>query len=68
MLELYREHLNLDHNYKIYPYSVAGNDFIYNCKTLKLIQEKPQSNELYAIKYDVNYKDLDFETPNNFMI
>lgn len=66
MLELYREHLNLDHNYKIYPYSVAGNDFIYNCKTLKLIQEKPQSNELYAIKYDVNYKDLDFETPNNF--
>ncbi|MCE3399939.1 phage resistance protein, partial [Staphylococcus aureus] len=27
MLELYREHLNLDHNYKIYPYSVAGNDF-----------------------------------------
>ncbi|AVI05749.1 phage resistance protein [Staphylococcus hominis] len=66
MLELYREHLNLDHNYKIYPYSVAGNDFIYNCKTLKLIQEKPRSNELYAIKYDVNYKDLDFETPNNF--
>ena len=66
MLELYREHLNLDHNYKIYPYSVAGNDFIYSCKTLKLIQEKPQSNELYAIKYDVNYKDLDFETPNNF--
>ena len=66
MLELYRDHLNLDHNYKIYPYSVAGNDFIYNCKTLKLIQEKPQSNELYAIKYDVNYKDLDFETPNNF--
>lgn len=66
MLELYREHLNLDHNYKIYPYSVAGNDFIYNCKTLKLIQEKPQSNELYAIKYDVNYKDLDFKTPNNF--
>ena len=66
MLELYREHLNLDHNYKIYPYSVAGNDFIYNCKTLKLIQEKPQVNELYAMKYDVNYKDLDFETPNNF--
>lgn len=66
MLELYRDHLNLDHNYKINPYSVAGNDFIYNCKTLKLIQEKPQSNELYAIKYDVNYKDLDFETPNNF--
>lgn len=66
MLELYRERLNLDHNYKIYPYSVAGNDFIYSCKTLKLIQEKPQSNELYAIKYDVNYKDLDFETPNNF--
>lgn len=66
MLELYRDHLNLNHNYKINPYSVAGNDFIYNCKTLKLIQEKPQSNELYAIKYDVNYKDLDFETPNNF--
>lgn len=66
MLELYREHLNLDHNYKIYPYSVAGNDFIYNCKTLKLIQEKPQVNELYAMKYDANYKDLDFETPSNF--
>ena len=66
MLELYREHLNLNHNYKIYPYSVAGNDFIYNCKTLKLIQEIPQSNELYAIKYDVNYKDLDFKTPSNF--
>ncbi|MCD9067292.1 phage resistance protein [Staphylococcus pasteuri] len=66
MLELYREHLNLDHNYKIYPYSIAGNDFIYNCKKLKLTKDKPQDNELYAIKYDVNYKDLDFKTPNDF--
>ncbi|EZI13354.1 MULTISPECIES: bacteriophage resistance protein [Staphylococcus] len=66
MLELFREHLKLDHNYKIYPYSIAGNDFVYNCKKLKLTKEKPQDNELYAIKYDVNYKDLDFEIPNNF--
>lgn len=66
MLELYREHLNLDHNYKIYPYSVAGNDFIYNCKKLKLTKDKPQDNKLYAIKYDVNYNDLDFKTPNDF--
>ena len=66
MLELFREHLKLDHNYKIYPYSIAGNDFVYNCKKLKLTKEKPQDNELYAIKYDVNYKYLDFEIPNNF--
>ncbi len=66
MLELYREYLELEHEYKIYPYSIAGNDFIYNCKKLKLTKEKPQDNELYAIKYDVNYNDLDFKTPNDF--
>ena len=66
MLELYRDYLELEYEYKIYPYSIAGNDFIYNCKKLKLTKEKPQDNELYAIKYDVNYNDLDFKTPNKF--
>ena len=67
MLELYREHLKLDHNYK-FIHIVSLVMISYITVKVKTHKRKPQDNDLYAIKYDVNYNDLDFKTPNDFMI
>lgn len=68
MEELYRDYMNVvTHNYEIYPYTFAGNDWVYNCKQLEFIKCKPKQNELYFIKYEVNAKDIDTKTPNNFL-
>ncbi|HDG8750862.1 TPA: phage resistance protein [Staphylococcus aureus] len=66
MLELYREHLNVTHNFKIYPYCFAGNDWVYDCQNLTLTEQKLKSDELYSIKYDVDIKDINLEIPRNF--
>lgn len=66
MLELYREHLNVTHNFKIYPYRIAGNDWVYDCQNLTLTEQKLKSDELYSIKYDVDIKDINLEIPRNF--
>lgn len=66
MLELYREHLNVTHNFKIYPYCIAGNDWVYDCQNLTLTEQKLKSDELYSIKYDVDIKDINLEIPRNF--
>lgn len=66
MLEMYREHLNVEHGYNILPYTIAGNDWIYDCRNLEFRNKSLQSNELYAKKYDVNSSDIDTETPKKF--
>lgn len=66
MLELYREHLNVTHNFKIYLYCIAGNDWVYDCQNLTLTEQKLKSDELYSIKYDVDIKDINLEIPRNF--
>ncbi|HHD1415391.1 TPA: phage resistance protein [Staphylococcus aureus] len=66
MLELYREHLNVTHNFKIYPYCIVGNDWVYDCQNLTLTEQKLKSDELYSIKYDVDIKDINLEIPRNF--
>lgn len=66
MLELYREHLGETHEYKIYPFAFAGNDFIYDCRNLELTERQIDENELFILKYDVNLSDIDTEIPKNF--
>lgn len=66
MTELYRDYIEVNHGYNILPYAFAGNDFVYHCKHLKLEKKELQTNELYAMKYDVNYNNLDFDTPSRF--
>lgn len=66
MLEMYRERLNVEHGYNILPYTIAGNDWIYDCRNLEFRSKSLQSNELYAKKYDVNSSDIDTETPKKF--
>lgn len=66
MLEMYREHLNVEHGYNILPYTIAGNDWIYDCRNLEFRNKSLQPNELYAKKYDVNSSDIDTETPKKF--
>ncbi|MDU9351875.1 phage resistance protein [Staphylococcus warneri] len=66
MLELYRTHLSINHNYVIYPYSFAGNNWKYDCRELQLEKLELKKNELYAIKYDVDFKDINIEKPKNF--
>lgn len=66
MTELYRDYMEVDHSYNICPYAFAGNDFIYDVKRLKMIKRPLKENELFALKYDVDHKDIDLETPKNF--
>lgn len=66
MLELYRNHLDVTHDYNIYPYCFAGNNWIYDCKELNLYEQRLNHNDLYAIKYDVDIKDIDLEIPKKF--
>lgn len=66
MLQVYREHLNYNHAFKIYPYSFVGNDWTYDCTKLQLIKKRLDINELYAIKYDVEHKDINTDIPKAF--
>lgn len=66
MLEMYREHLNVEHGYNILPYTVAGNNWIYDCRNLEFKKKSLNSDELYAKKYDVNASAIDTNTPKKF--
>lgn len=66
ILEMYREHLNVEHGYNILPYTIAGNDWIYDCKHLEYTKKSLKTNELYVKKYDVNAAQIDLDTPNKF--
>lgn len=66
MLELYREHLEFQHDFIIHPHSFAGNDWIYNCRDLEFERRKLKNNELCLLKYDVDYKDINLDKPKAF--
>lgn len=66
MLEVYRERLNVKHRYNILPYTIAGNDWIYDCRNLEYSKKTLSSNELYIKKYDVNAKDIDTDKAREF--
>lgn len=66
MLEVYRERLNVKHRYNISPYTIAGNDWIYDCRNLEFSKKTLSSNELYIKKYDVNAKDIDTDKAREF--
>lgn len=66
MLELYREHLTTKQEYNIFPYTFAGNDFTYNCKQLVLSKSELKENNLYKVKYDVDFKDINLNVVNDF--
>lgn len=66
MLEMYREHLNIEYGYNILPYTIAGNNWIYDCRNLEFKKKTLNSVELYAKKYDVNESDINLETPKKF--
>lgn len=66
MTELYRDYIEVNHGYNILPYAFAGSDFVYDVKHLKMTKRPLKQNELFALKYDVNHKDIDLDTPNKF--
>lgn len=66
MIEMYREHLNIEHGYNILPYTIAVNNWIYDCRNLEFKEKTLNSDELYAKKYDVNESDINLETPRKF--
>ncbi|MEB8008706.1 phage resistance protein [Staphylococcus pseudoxylosus] len=66
MIEMYREHLNIEYGYNILPYTIAGNNWIYDCRNLEFKEKTLNSDELYAKKYDVNESDINLETPRKF--
>ncbi|MDW4040326.1 phage resistance protein [Staphylococcus saprophyticus] len=66
MLEMCREHLNVEHGYNILPHTIAGNDWIYDCRNLEFKKKPLNLEELYVKKYDVNESDINLETPKKF--
>lgn len=66
MLEMYREHLNVEHGYNILPHTIAGNNWIYDCRNLEFKKKTLNLDELYVKKYDVNESDINLETPKKF--
>lgn len=66
MLEVYRNHLETNYQYNIYPYAIAGNDWIYSCKELEFVDKKITSNDYYIIKYDVDKKNINTNLAKQF--
>ncbi|MEX3459099.1 phage resistance protein [Staphylococcus hominis] len=66
MLDVYRNHLDTNFQYNIYPYAIAGNDWIYNCKELEFVDKKITSNDYYIIKYDVDKKNINTNLAQQF--
>lgn len=66
MIEMYRDHLNVEHGYNILPHTIAGNNWIYDCRNLEFKKKTLNLDELYVKKYDVNKSDINLETPKKF--
>lgn len=66
MLEVYKEYFINNYQYNIYPYAIAGNDWIYNCKELEFVDKKITSNDYYIIKYDVDKKNINTNLAQQF--
>ncbi|MDK1672120.1 phage resistance protein [Staphylococcus saprophyticus] len=66
MLEMYREQINVEHEYNILPYTIAGNNWIYDCRNLEFRKKTLNSDELYVKKYDVKESGINLETPRKF--
>lgn len=68
MKKIYKDVLkSTKHFYRIYSQTFAGNDWIYDISTFTFKQHQLKSNELYFLKYDVDYADIDLKTPNAFL-
>src|SRR5699024_9614727 len=68
MKQIYEEVLkDSKHFYRILPRTFAGNDWIYDISNFTFKQHQLKSNELYFLKYDVDYADIDLKTPNAFL-
>lgn len=67
MIEIFRDHIDLKHNYNIHPYTIVGKDWYYNCKNSDMNEFKHTGNDLFVIHYDVPYDALNFEKPNKFL-
>lgn len=66
MIEMYRDYLNVEHGYHILPHTIAGNNWIYDCRNLEFKKKTLNLDELYVKKYDVNKSDINLETPKKF--
>jgi hypothetical protein len=65
---IYGQHIKIEtHDYNVQPFSFAGSDWIYDCKSLIMEQRKPAANELFFASYDVAYNELNFEMADNFL-
>lgn len=68
MKRIYEEVLkDSKHFYRILPRTFAGNDWIYDISNFTFKQHQLKNNELYFLKYDVDYADIDLNTPNAFL-
>lgn len=65
---IYQSIINVPtHNYCIYPYAFAGNDWVYDCKTLEFVEIPPKDNELYFDFFEVDKQDLNTAKAKDFL-
>lgn len=56
-----------NHNYTIHTDVIAGNDWTYSLKLLSFEQHEYNNTDLFALKYDVNAKDINLTMAKSFL-
>lgn len=67
-VELFKnEHIENNHPYTIHTDVIAGNDWTYSMKYLSFTQHEYCNTDLFALKYDVDAKDINKAFANSFL-
>ena len=61
------DHVINNHNYTIHTDVIAGNDWTYSMKLLSFEQHEYSNTDLFAIKYDVDAKDINLTMAKSFL-
>lgn len=66
--EIYKNVIKVKtHDFIVYPYTFAGNDWVYDCEHLEFIPIEPKENELFVSFYDVSKNEINLRKVNEFI-
>ncbi|KAA9301932.1 MULTISPECIES: hypothetical protein [Aerococcus] len=66
--ELFSQHFEEDHGYNVLPYTIAGEDWIYNVADLKMEEHKLQSDELVESYFsEVAFSNLEVDRAKEYL-
>lgn len=68
IFSIYRDCIQVKtHDFTIEPYIIAGIDWAYDCKQLKLVTKDDSKQQLFSAYYEVKYEDLNLEKAEEYM-